>query len=100
MTYRGLGYVVDYYSVPILNHPTIVFRGFMRGEPVPFTISLFTIIPSRIYTVGYYSGYGFVAVNLRAPEPGLPWRAAPRPPGSTPPPRAHCQREQRLRGTS
>jgi len=36
----------------------------MNGEPVPFTVSLFAIAPNHIYTVGYYSGYGSVAVNL------------------------------------
>ncbi|PLC68361.1 hypothetical protein B7L70_03965 [Vulcanisaeta sp. EB80] len=36
----------------------------MNGVPVPFTVSLFAIAPNHIYTVGYYSGYGSVAVNL------------------------------------
>jgi hypothetical protein len=64
MTLHGLGYEVDYYSVSAFNYPVIVFRGFMNGEPVPFTVSLFAMAPNHIYTVGYYSGYGSVAVNL------------------------------------
>jgi hypothetical protein len=64
MTLRGLGYEVDYYSVSVFNYPVIVFRGFMNGEPVFFTVSLFAMAPSHIYTVGYYSGYGSVVVNL------------------------------------
>ncbi|PLC69095.1 hypothetical protein B7L70_00540 [Vulcanisaeta sp. EB80] len=64
MTLHGLGYEVDYYSVSAFNYPVVVFRGFMNGEPVFFTVSLFAMAPSRIYTVGYYSGYGSVAVNL------------------------------------
>ena len=64
MTLRGLGYEIDYYSVSTFNYPVIVFRGFMNGEPVPFTVSLFAIAPNHIYTVGYYSGYGSVTVNL------------------------------------
>jgi len=64
MTLRGLGYEVDYYSVSTFNYPVVVFRGFMNGEPVFFTVSLFAMAPSHIYTVGYYSGYGSVVVNL------------------------------------
>jgi len=64
MTLHGLGYEVDYYSVSVFNYPVIVFRGFMNGEPVFFTVSLFAMAPSHIYTVGYYSGYGSVVVNL------------------------------------
>jgi hypothetical protein len=64
MTLRGLGYLVDYYSVSAFNYPVVVFRGFMNGEPVFFTVSLFAMAPSHIYTVGYYSGYGSVVVNL------------------------------------
>jgi hypothetical protein len=64
MTLRGLGYEVDYYSVSVFNYPVIVFRGFMNGEPVFFTVSLFAMAPNHIYTVGYYSGYGSVVVNL------------------------------------
>jgi hypothetical protein len=64
MTLRGLGYEVDYYNVSTFNYPVIVFRGFMNSEPVFFTVSLFAMAPSHIYTVGYYSGYGSVVVNL------------------------------------
>jgi len=64
MALHGLGYEVDYYSVLAFNYPVIVFRGFMNGEPVFFTVSLFAMAPSHIYTVGYYSGYGSVVVNL------------------------------------
>jgi len=64
MTLHGLGYEVDYYSVSAFNYPVIVFRGFMNGVPVFFTVSLFAIAPNHIYTVGYYSGYGSVVVNL------------------------------------
>ena len=64
MTLHGLGYEVDYYSVSVFNYPVIVFRGFMNGEPVFFTVSLFAMASSHIYTVGYYSGYGSVVVNL------------------------------------
>jgi hypothetical protein len=64
MTLHGLGYEVDYYSVSAFNYPVVVFRGFMNGEPVSFTISLFAMAPNHIYTVGYYSGYGSVVVNL------------------------------------
>ncbi|MFP3160699.1 MAG: hypothetical protein RXQ95_04605 [Vulcanisaeta sp.] len=64
MTLHGLGYEVDYYSVSAFNYPVVVFRGFMNGEPVFFTVSLFAMAPSYIYTVGYYSGYGSVVVNL------------------------------------
>jgi hypothetical protein len=64
MTLHGLGYEVDYYNVSTFNYPVIVFRGFMNGEPVFFTVSLFAMAPSHIYTVGYYSGYGSVVVNL------------------------------------
>jgi hypothetical protein len=64
MTLRGLGYLVDYYGVSAFNYPVIVFRGFMNGEPVFFTVSLFAMAPNHIYTVGYYSGYGSVVVNL------------------------------------
>jgi hypothetical protein len=64
MTLHGLGYEVDYYSVSAFNYPVIVFRGFMNGEPVFFTVSLFAMAPNHIYTVGYYSGYGSVVVNL------------------------------------
>ena len=64
MTLHGLGYLVDYYGVSVFNYPVIVFRGFMNGEPVFFTVSLFAMAPSHIYTVGYYSGYGSVVVNL------------------------------------
>jgi hypothetical protein len=64
MTLHGLGYEVDYYSVSAFNYPVVVFRGFMNGEPVFFTVSLFAMAPNHIYTVGYYSGYGSVVVNL------------------------------------
>jgi len=64
MTLHGLGYLVDYYGVSAFNYPVIVFRGFMNGEPVFFTVSLFAMAPNHIYTVGYYSGYGSVVVNL------------------------------------
>jgi hypothetical protein len=64
MTLHGLGYEVDYYSVSAFNYPVVVFRGFMNGEPVSFTVSLFAMAPNHIYTVGYYSGYGSVVVNL------------------------------------
>jgi hypothetical protein len=64
MTLRGLGYEIDYYSVSTFNYPVVVFRGFMNGEPVFFTVSLFAMAPNHIYTVGYYSGYGSVVVNL------------------------------------
>jgi len=64
MTLHGLGYEVDYYSVSAFNYPVVVFREFMNGEPVFFTVSLFAIAPNHIYTVGYYSGYGSVVVNL------------------------------------
>ncbi|MFP3172960.1 MAG: hypothetical protein RXR44_00200 [Vulcanisaeta sp.] len=64
MALHGLGYEVDYYSVSAFNYPVVVFRGFMNGEPVFFTVSLFAIAPNHIYTVGYYSGYGSVVVDL------------------------------------
>jgi hypothetical protein len=64
MTLHGLGYEVYYYSVSAFNYPVIVFRGFMNGEPVFFTVSLFAMAPNHIYTVGYYSGYGSVTVDL------------------------------------
>jgi hypothetical protein len=64
LTRRGFGYELSYFNVSTLNHPVVIFRGFMGSAPVPFTISLFAITPRHMYTIGYYSGYGLVTVNL------------------------------------
>jgi len=64
MYVEGLGYGVNYYSVSVFNQPVIVFRGYMNGMPVPFTVSLFLISPRHIYAIGNYSGFGSVTVGL------------------------------------
>ena len=42
----------------------LVVRSLFKGMPISFTVSLFAIEPRAIVTVGYYRGYGAVAVNL------------------------------------
>ncbi|ADN50427.1 hypothetical protein Vdis_1038 [Vulcanisaeta distributa DSM 14429] len=64
MAFSGKAYEIDYYNTSGLPAPTLVIRGTMNGTPVPLSVSIFAITPTRIYTVGYYYGVGTVSINL------------------------------------
>ncbi|GAB6947270.1 hypothetical protein JCM16161A_14000 [Vulcanisaeta sp. JCM 16161] len=67
MTFRGQAYEIDYYNASGLPAPTLVIHGTMNGAPVPFSVSLFAITPTKIYAVGYYYGVGTVSIGLASP---------------------------------
>ncbi|MGC8607820.1 MAG: hypothetical protein ACP5L5_09710 [Vulcanisaeta sp.] len=67
MTINGQAYQINYYSTTSTATPTIIINGYIDGTPVPFSVSLFAITPTKIYTVGYYYGTGTVSINLTNP---------------------------------
>ncbi len=64
MVINKADYQVNYYELSV-GEPMLVVRGVYNGfPPVPITVSLFALTPSKIYVVGYYYGNGTVSINL------------------------------------